>query len=226
MYALLSFISEASGRCGDRVYLKGHGTLEGQQIIRSRRYVPPSDPQTPRQQAARGRFAQAVRAWALLSEAQRQAWEEYGATCPRTAPTWAETNMQNGREAFLTLTLKRLHVQADALLLTGPPAAPFLGDGIAVTAQAVAEVIVWRASAVNALGVVTELLAQPLRGVAGNALGAKYRTQGLAAFAAQSRAVATPAQPGLWACAVRFVCTDTGQAAALVPLPPVWVGTV
>ncbi len=214
---LPSFITEASGRLGDRVYLKGAGTL------RSRRYQPPTDPHTAKQQTVRARFAQTAQAWAKLTEAQRLAWDKFGAARPRTAPTWAETNTQTGYGAFLSLSVKRLHAQPQADLRTGPPPAPFAGDAIAVTAQAGAGEIVWQSSGSNAAGVVTELLAQPMRRTTSLPNLEKYRTLAFAAFSNEHGAETTACAPGLWACAVRFVHTDTGQTTALTALPPVWV---
>lgn len=214
---LPDFIAEASGRLGDRVYLKGKNKLA------SRRYVPPRDPRTAGQQQARARFAQAVRAWAALTEAQRTAWDKYGATRPRTAPTWAQTNMQTGYGAFVGLSLKRLHLQADADLLVGPPQSPFVADTVTVTARAGAGEMVWQASGPNAQGVVTELLAQRMRRVGGLPCPEKYRTLGFALFPEGRLAETTPLAPGLWACAVRFIQTDTGRATALAFLPAVWI---
>ena len=216
---LPNFITEASGRLGDRVYLKGGGK------VRSRRYHSPRDPRTAGQQGVRSRFAQASQSWRTLSEAQRTAWNAYGATRQRTAPTWAETNTQNGYGAFMSLALKRLHAQPDADLLVGPPAAPFAGNAVATTAQAGAGKIVWRASGPSVPGVVTELLAQKLRRVGGAASPEKYRTVAFAAFAEGHLTETTALAPGLWTCAVRQVHTDTGQATALRFLPPVWVPT-
>ncbi len=214
---LPSFITEASGRLGDRVYLKGRGK------VRSRKYVSPLDARTAKQQTRRSGFAQVSQTWRMLTEAQRLAWDRYGAARRRTAPTWAETNTQTGYGAFLSLSLKRLHAQPDADLRTGPPSAPFAGDTIAVTAQAGAGEIVWQASGPNAPGIVTELLAQPMRRVGSLACPEKCRTQAFVSFTDERIAETTPLAPGLWACAVRFVHVDTGQAAALVFLPPVWV---
>lgn len=214
---LPSFITEASGRLGDRVYLKGAGTL------RSRRYEPPTDPHTAKQQTVRARFAQTAQAWAKLSEAQRLAWDKFGAARSRTASTWAETNTQTGYGAFMTLMLKRLHAQPQADLRTGPPPAAFAGDIIAVTAQAGAGEIVWQSLGSNAPNVVTEMLAQPMRRTTSLPNLEKYRTLAFAAFSNEHGAETTACAPGLWACAVRFVHTDTGQTTALTVLPPVWV---
>ncbi len=214
---LPSFISEASGRLGDRVYLKGGGKL------RSRRYKPPTDLRTVPQQTARSRFAQAAQTWAELTEAQRLAWTAYGAARRRTAPTWAETNTQTGYGAFMTLALKRLHAQPQADLRTDPPQAPFSGDTITVAAQAGTGEIVWRASEANAPRVTTELLVQKMRRMGSLPCMEKYRTLAFVPFTGERLAETMPLAPGLWACAVRFVRADTGQATALVSLPAVWV---
>jgi len=214
---LPSFITEASGRLGDRVYLKSAGTL------RSRRYQPPADPRTPKQQARRSRFAQVAQAWRTLTEAQRLAWDKFGAARPRTASTWAETNTQTGYGAFMTLMLKRLHAQPNADLRTDPPDTPFAGDTIVVTVQAGAGEIVWRSSGSNAPNVVAELLAQPMRRTTSPPNLEKYRTLAFAAFSDKHGAETTACAPGLWACAMRFVHMGTGQTTALTVLPPVWV---
>jgi len=214
---LPSFITEASGRLGDRVYLKGQGK------VRSREYKTPRDPRTERQQTTRSRFAQVSQTWRTLTEAQRLAWGKYGSTRRRTAFTWAETDTQNGYGAFMTLALKRLHAQPNADLLTGPPDAPFAGDTITVMAQAGAGELVWQASGVNAPGVVTELLAQPMRRAANLPSPEKYRTAAFAQFTETRLGETTSCAPGLWACAVRFVHAGTGQTTALTVLPPVWV---
>lgn len=214
---LPEFIAEASGRLGDRVYLKGKGR------VRSRRYVPPRDPRTTKQQTKRSCFAQTVQAWAALTDTQRLAWNDYGATRARTAPAWAEPNTQTGRGAFMTLSLKRLHAQPDADLLTGPPAGPFAGDTITVTAHAGAGEIEWRASGPNAPGVATELLVQKMRRIGGQPCLEKYHAPAVIPFTEECLAATTPLLPGLWACAVRFICMDTGQTTACMFLLPVEV---
>ncbi len=214
---LPEFIAEASGRLGDRVYLKGGGRL------RSRKYTPSPDPRTAKQQTRRSCFAQVSQTWRTLTETQRTAWNEYGAGRARTAQTWAETSTQTGYGAFMTLMLKRLQAQPDADLRTGPPEALFAGDTVTVTAQAGVGEIAWQASGPNAPGVATELLAQPMRRMQGLACPEKYRALAFVSFTDMHAAERTPLAPGLWACAARFVHKSTGQAAALVFLPPVWV---
>lgn len=216
-HELPDFITEASGRLGDRVYLKGKNKVV------SRKYVPSPDPRTTSQRLARTRFAQAARAWAVLSDEQRRAWDAYGATRRRTAPTWADTNTQTGYGAFMTLAVKRLHAQPDAGPIVWPPNAPFAGDTLTLTAHAEAGAIAWQASGPNALGIVTELLVQPMRRASSSPSMEKYRTLTFTAFTEQNQKAATPLAPGLWACAVRFTDLATGQTTALAMLPPVWV---
>ena len=215
---LPEFITAASGRLGDRVFLY----RDGRTI--SRRFVPPSDPKTPDQRLARARFAQAVRAWGALTDAQRHAWEDYGATRVRTESLWAETKTQNGYGAFLTLSLKRLHLLPGAALPVLPPDTAFSGDTATVTARAGTGEIIWRASRPNTAGVVTELLAQQTRGRTRQPSLEKYRALAFVSFTHERMATVTPRTPGTWACAVRFLCTETGQTTEMVRLPPVEVG--
>lgn len=202
---LPDFITDASGRFGDRVFLTGTK-------MRSRRYVVPRDPRTPKQQQARARFAQAVQAWAALPEPQRWAWD-----------TWAAAGARTGYGAFLSLAVKRLHVQPNADVRMPPPQAAFSSRLPTITAtNAGAAEIVWEMSGPSMPGMVIELLVQPLRRAGSPPSPDKYRT---AAFAAADthQLARTPLAPGLWACAVRAVHPGTGQVSSLTLLPAVRV---
>ncbi len=84
--------------------------------------------------------------------------------------------------------------------------------------------IVFTANSPNGEDVTTELLLQRVGSVHSRGTPALMRTQGFFTFTEGMLSTTVPAQPGCYACAVRFVRPSTGQASGLVVVGTVRVG--
>ena len=198
-----------SGRMGNRVYRQvGGETIVSAMPIKV-------DPRTPKQLASRAHLTEATRLWGELPLDAIDRWRLYGLRLGR-----------RGDLVFRGLAAKYLQLHGGTSVPTEPPATPFAGDGIVVEATAAAVppggnpwsdgAVVFRAHAPNTPGVVTELLLQRLAKRYCVPKQDAYRTQAFVAFAGEL--VRVPARVGAWACAIRFVRADTGQASAVLPL--------
>lgn len=205
------------GKVGNVVFAQTRNGL----VVRPR--TTPRDPRTAAQTASRQRLARASSAWRTLSPAQFAAWRAYAQTLTRVSPVGGPPYVPMPHNVFTALAAKFLQVSPDGDIPLDPPAAPFFGDGIVVTATAEPGAIRFTASGPNASGIVTELLLQPLAH-AGRAPKANlYRAQAFVPFASAGDSHTVPAAPGAYAPAVRFVRAATGQDSDLVPLSSVVV---
>lgn len=170
------------------------------------------DPRTPAQRAARDRMRLAGQAWLALSFQEAEAWREFAR---RLAPS-ALVRAPQPVNVFKTLATRVLAVDPGAAIPSLPPSAPFGGDAVRVTIEAVQGGIAFVPDGSNATGVVTELLVQTLTSPHRAAYPERYRSRGFVAFGGSPAAVQTGA--GWHAVAVRFVHAATGQATPLLEL--------
>ena len=174
-----------------------------------------------------------------------QAWRGLS---PEAYAAWVGAAGGTGRAAYLLFTAlaaKCLQMRPGAPVPLLPPTVPFAGDGIRVGVADLSprpplpdeltgtptlpspkgeESLVFVANAPNAPGVVTELMAVRVPNANRRPQLKAYRTRGFFAFALGSLAVPVGVEPGVWACAVRFVCEATGQEVGIVELGVVTVG--
>lgn len=191
--------------------------VEGEPLARA--WVRPRDPRSKGQMDQRARTGDAARAWGLLGDARRAAWDRRAGELGRRG---------GGYALFRSFAMKRLRVEPKADLATfDPPAEPFLGDSVRVAArlgeEASGAALVFGADRANGPGVVTEVLTQRIAAPHVKREAAKYRSRGFAAFAG-GESVAIPVGPGAWACAVRFVLAATGEETGIAELGVVVVG--
>ena len=194
---------------------------DGTASMRERK--PGRDPRSPAQEARREAVRRVSRAWSLLSDPERAAWEAHALRMHELGPTPSLGRARAGYRVFSGLGLKALQVAPEGAVPSLPPAAAFYGDGARVAAPAPSGVA-FVASAPNSAGIVTELLLQPLASPGRKGEADKYRTRGFVALAYAGQEVVAPCGPGVVLCAVRFVEAATGQASGLVPLGRVVVG--
>jgi hypothetical protein len=83
-----------------------------------RAYVKPRDPRTPKQLSWRKAWAKASLAWAKLTEAQRQAWNE-AAKEIRSRPWMGHSSRLTGQAYFVKANARRLY--DGQALLRWPP---------------------------------------------------------------------------------------------------------
>jgi hypothetical protein len=201
------------GKAGNVVFAQTRFGL----VVRPR--TVPRNPRTPAQLASRDRLTRASAAYRALTDAQLAAWSAYARTLSRTSPAGGPPYVPAAQNVFVGLAAKFLQVNPGESIPLDPPAAPFLGDGITVTASAVSGGVEFAASGPNAVGVVTELLIQPLARAARAPKERGYRPQAFVAFAPGSLSYTVSVTPGAYAPAIRFVRAATGQQSGLLPLP-------
>jgi hypothetical protein len=218
------------GRVGDLVFLP---QPNGRAIVRRMPTKPPR--RTALQEVAAERVTLVAAVWKALTQEEGEAWNRYAENPHPALPQGGGSVPRRGYNAFLALSTKRLQMFPDEPLPRLPPTSAFLGDGIVIVAQASVPLpqppfqdeplgegaILFSASGPNAAGVVTELLVQPLKSLHRKPLTKEYKSRGFVAFAGEP--VSIPCEPGPYACAIRFVRTDTGQETAIVPLGKVVV---
>ncbi|MCK4306571.1 MAG: hypothetical protein KAY24_20175, partial [Candidatus Eisenbacteria sp.] len=86
-----------SGSMGGLTYARNKGGL----YVKMK--ASPTNPNSARQQAARGILSTASGLWQALTDAQRNAWDIYGAEKPRTDPLGQEYYL-TGHQMYVALT--------------------------------------------------------------------------------------------------------------------------
>ncbi len=214
---LNSNIEAMSGKLGDRVYTtRASGTYV-------RPYAAPSNPRTPSQQHTRSNLATAAAVWNTATYETELAWDRWAKAHPKRNPLNGYQYTSAPYNAFLSLAIPYLQLNSGGTPPLQPPARKFIGDPVTLAAAAGTGAIDWTASAANRAGVVTVLLAQPLRKVTGRPADDKWRVVDRVTFTDGHLTAATPLPPGLYAAAYQFGCLATGETTRRVELPRLWV---
>lgn len=183
-----------------------------------------ANPRTAAQQAWRKALGAATKLYATLTEEEFASWQGYIECLHRSRPGYSLRTAPRVYNVFVATTAKFIAVNPGVEPPRMAPSELFTGDGVSVSVEGVAGAVRFRASVPNTVGVVTELLLQPLASPGQRGEAGKYRGQGYQAFAAGAMSVDVPCRKGPALTAVRFVHRATGQASALVPLGRVAVG--
>lgn len=208
---------ELRGRAGSAVFSM---TANG---LTMRPYTVPADPRTPAQMASRARLSRVSQLWKTLTAAQHRAWRDYAATVTRFHSYGGPPYHPAPHTLFIALGSKFLQVNSDGDLPLLPPAYPFFGDTIRVSASGEPGAVVFTATGPNADGIVTELLLQPLPSTGREPKATLYRAESFVSFAPGSLTASVPVAPDPYAPAYRFVNSLTGQEADRVDLETVLV---
>jgi hypothetical protein len=203
---------ELRGRAGSAVFSM---TANG---LSMRPYTIPADPRTPAQMASRARLSRVSQRWKTLTPAQHRAWRDYAATVTRFHSYGGPPYSPPPHTLFIALGSKFLQVNPDGDIPLLPPAYPFFGDTVRVSAAGEPGAVVFTATGPNADGILTELLLQPLLHAGRKPKATLYRAESFVAFAPGSLTAAIPVAPGAYAPAYRFVNSLTGQEANRVDL--------
>ena len=207
-----------SGKLGNAVFVRtAHGT-----VLRER--PDGSSGKSPLQLASEARIARASRAFRELTREEGKAWSTFGQTVAEAHPRTGRVVALSGQQAFNRLATKLLQIDPQAVLPHAPPTAPFFGDGLRVTVEALSNGIAFASDAANRNGVLTELLLQPLASQHRRTYLQRYRSQAFIHFSGSSLQVAVPCGPGWYAIAVRFVEAASGRATAEIELGVLHVG--
>jgi hypothetical protein len=210
-------VNDIRGKIGTNVFSRARSGA----TIRIRKS--PRNPRTEQQSEVRFYLAKAATAYKNLNAIQRTAWKNYAATLTHTNPVSGETYTPAANTVFVGLASKFLQITPTGTIPVTPPASPFAGDTISLTADGDDDMVIFTASGSNAANVKTELLLQPLKSAARTPSATGYRSQGFVAFSPTVDDAQVPAQPGWYVPAYRFVNTLTGQDSGLVILPMVQV---
>src|SRR5438067_12848078 len=119
---------ELHGSAGNAVFAQTKFGL----VLRPRTL--PKNPRTPAQVAARARLARVSTQWRSLSPAQRAAWAAAALRETRFSRFGGPPRHPAPLALFISLGSKFLQVNPAGTVPLNPPAYPFFGDGIAVTA--------------------------------------------------------------------------------------------
>ena len=214
----LSVIAEGmSGRAGSADFANTkNGTIV-------RPHPKRNNPNTPAQQAACEKMTYVTRLYSTLTPEQIDEWRTYAADNPRPSKRTGTIRPLSGINAFTALTTKFLQIHPGADVPLVPPAVPFPGDAVIVTAEGGEGAIVFTANGANAEGVQTELLLQPLRSSSRLPVQKSYVNKAFVTFAEGLLTASVSVRTGWYAPAVRFVNPYTGEETEIVPLPPVHV---
>lgn len=214
MKAKLSMAFEdLRGKDGNVVISKGRTGLMLRPRVRGR------NPKSAAQLSVRAALGKASGTFKAFTPAQVAAWTAYAATIVKRNPITGKSYNPTPINAFVALASKFLQINPTGTIPLTPPAGPFTGDNITLTALGGTGKVTFTASAANSLSTKTELLLQPLKSK-NRVPGSKgYRTKGFVAFAAGSLSSDVNVPAGSYAAAFRFVNVTTGQETALQILP-------
>ena len=218
-FAFSALVENASGRMGSVVWTRARNGAT------ARTWTQVSNPRTNAQTQVRQSFAQAARTFANMTPAQAAAWNAYGQTITRTNPLNGKTYHPAGIDIFMAYATKFLQLSPSGTIPVAPPASPFVGDSISLTAESESPgVISFNASGPNSAGVTTELLIQKLPGSNRKPNPEGYQHAAFKVFTSGSLKQDVNVVAGHYAAAYRFVKNSTGQATELVTLPVMTIG--
>ncbi len=211
-------VAGLTGRAGSVVFVHRRN---GDVVIRS--YTPPRDPQTAAQQQWRSLRKRATQGYNALSAAQVTQWRLYALSQTTVDAQTGLPRTPQTNNLYVTLAAKLLQAVPNATLPTVPPSQDFVGDGIKVTVTPGIQSVNFTASGGNSAHVVTELLLQPLKSANRTPIVRSYRPAAFFGFTSGQLSKTVTAQSGWYACALRFVQNQTGQASAIIELGKVQV---
>lgn len=173
---------------------------------------------SPAQMAQDARMWMVNRAWDLLTGEEARAWRSYALSLAARNAATGGLRVPSAYGLFAGLSTKYLQIHGGATVPSLPPAGPFKGDLLAVTAEGAGEDIVFTSDKSNQPGVLTELLAQRLSGPNNLPKTKSYVSRGFVTFAAGVPVSVPIGRPGIWALAIRFVEASSGRMTEVTPI--------
>lgn len=210
---LSALVEDARGKDGNLVIRKGRsGPIATPRVT-------PRNPKSVGQLKSRGAMDKSSKTFAGMTSAQVAAWNAFGATQVRHDAVSGKSYTATGIAAFNELATKFLQATPGGTVPLTPPTTAFAGDNVTFTATPGTGQVTITASAANATGVKTEILAQQLKGKNRKPYAKAYVSKAYFTFAGTGLTTTITLPPGYWSVATRFVLSATGQATEIVPLP-------
>jgi len=199
-------LQSLAGKAGTAVFQRSSNGI----VVRPR--VKGANPRTPAQEAVRAALTKASRDWASFNPAQVAEWRQFASFQVHHDQISGKGYKPQGINAYMELACKFYLVNPNGTAPTTPPATPFEGDTVTITATADTGTITFTASGANAANVTTEFLLQPLRNANRKPQKNGYRSKGFFAFSAGNLSHEIEVPSGYYAAGYRFVNSATGQA--------------
>lgn len=194
--------TELSGAVGRNVIVPGR---EGFYVRRKPSYRYASKPAVVQ---GSQRLTQANTLWNDLSLPEVEAWRRYALTVVHRDPVSGKQYSPTAKNVFVALATKLLQMDPSGEVSRFPPSGEFVGDALLVSVSAGASGLVFTASGSNSAGVVTELLVQKLVNIRRSPTSF-YKSAAFVSFSGLP--VELSFEPGVYACAYRFVESATGR---------------
>lgn len=210
-------VANARGKIGGGVWSKSHSG----NVVRLR--VLPSNPRSSAQSSIRAAMAAAARAFKALSSSDLAEWQTYASGITKSQSVSGQSYHPTPIDAFTALAVKFLQATPAGTIPSTPPATPFTGDTISLTAAGAAGKVTFTPTGSNGSGIKTELLLQKLPSANRKANSGGYRTQTFETTATTTPIDVDGLSAGTYVPAYKFVKTATGQQSGLVVLDPVTV---
>jgi hypothetical protein len=187
--------------------------VKGQTFITER--TSPANPNTPGQQAARGRFTASARTYKGFPPETVEKWDNYAQSELERDPVTGGQRFRDGINAYIALATKFLQATPGGTPPTTPPQTPFVAPNLTLTASGGSGKVTFTSSGPTPPNARAELLLQRLANGNRKPQPGAYRSSAIVQFAPGSLSFDVPVPPGFYAAAYRFVNIQTGQTSQL-----------
>lgn len=209
-------VSAIRGKLGGQVFTKGRSGA----TLRVR--VKGANPRSAAQSTVRANLAQGSRAASALSSTNRALWVSYGQSLTFHNPVSGAAYNPSWITIYNKLWQDLKLATVGAATPTTPPASPYSGDTITLTAAGSSGTITWTGSAQQTAGSTTFFLMQKLKSANRTPGAKKYVIAKVLPVPATPFQVTKTGLPaGTYAVGYKFVNTTTGQSSL-----PVFLGNV
>ena len=202
----------ASGALGNVVFAQ----TQGGTVVRGRPRG--SRERSPKQIEQGLRLGIVHHAWNALDDVEAEAWRVYALGHAVRNPATGGMRIPSAYSLFSGLGAKFLQVHGGFAVPSLPPLGRFAGDALSVAVAKGDERLVFSADGASREGVLTELLAQRLKGPHNAAKAKSYVSLGFFEFEAGVPVEVEVGWGAYWACAVRSVEAATGRMTEMVEI--------
>ncbi len=204
-------LTQVRGKIGNEVAVEGRNGL----VLRGRPTY--KRPTQPIQQTIQNRMAQVMASYNTLTREQAMQWNAYASTLTRSGDPDNAPYHPTGQNVFVGLASKFLQINPTGTVPPAPPISPYFGDLVTLILTGETGQLLFTASAANSPDTRVELLVQKLKTPRRSPVPF-YKSAAFVAFTSTLLTHALPTAPGWYACACRFVNSNTGQMTTMIPL--------